>query len=210
MYKIWVDEAWRWPWAWPVVACSLCFSLKNKPSKEFLKKINDSKKITEKNREKIFEELIKLSNLDNPQIYFWVWVVDNFLIDEINIRQANREAMRRSLVELFRKINIPFDSKNIEISIDWKDNYDFEWLHKRPEFIVGWDGKVLEIWAASIIAKVFRDKLMDTYSLLYPEINFSNHKWYWTKAHMNYLSDITKVTWIHRISYKPIKKLFEE
>ena len=69
-------------------------------------------------------------------------MVDNYLIDEINIKQANKEAMRRSLVELLRKI----DKKKIEgVLVDGNDNYVFEELDKKPLYIVGGDGKVAEI-----------------------------------------------------------------
>jgi ribonuclease HII len=115
--------------------------------------------------------------------------------------------MRRALIELLRKVNInEIDS----VLIDWNDKYKFLELEKDPIFVIGWDGKVLEIWAASIIAKVFRDKLIDTYSLLYPNLNLENHKWYGTKKHIDYLTWINKVTWIHRISYKPVKKVLEQ
>lgn len=209
MYKIWIDEAWRWPWAWPVVACSLCFNPKKLPSKEFLQTLNDSKKLSEKKREEIFEKIIEFSNETIPQIYFWVWVVDNFIIDEINIRQANKKAMGRSLIELYRKLNIPLENKKTEIFIDWKDNYVFEDFWVKPSFIIRWDSKILEISAASIIAKVFRDKLMDTYSLIYPSLWFEKHKWYWTKKHIEAILKKDKITWIHRISYKPIKNILE-
>lgn len=215
MFKIWIDEAGRWPWLGPVVACSLAFNPDNMPNSELLLKINDSKKLSEKSRNKIFEELILLASLENPKVYFWVWVVDNFVIDEINIKQANREAMRRSLVEIMRKF--PIKSPEIKpqdmisgVLIDWNDNYKFDELNKKPIFIIGWDAKIVEIWAASIIAKVFRDKLIETYSLLYPNMNLENHKWYGTKKHIDYLSDKSKITWIHRISYKPIKKIIEQ
>jgi ribonuclease HII len=177
--------------------------------------------LSEKKREEIFEEIIKFANEENPKIFFWVWVVDNFLIDQINIRQANKEAMRRSLIEILRKLPPlnPLLSKEgktseasrggVEVFIDWKDNYVFEELEKQATFIIWWDSKVLEISAASIVAKVFRDKLMDTYSLLYPNIWFEKHKGYWTKAHINAISEKKNVTWIHRISYKPVKKILE-
>lgn len=204
--KIWIDEAGRWPWLWSVVACALCFNPENKPDKELLSKINDSKKISEKKRDELYLELINLSRWENPSIFFGVWVVDNYIIDEINIKQANREAMKRALVELLRKV----DNDNIwSVVIDWNDNYTFEELKKQPLFIVGWDWKVVEIWAASIIAKVFRDKLMNTYAELYPDLLIENHKWYGTKKHKEYLTDKSKITWIHRLSYKPVKKVLE-
>lgn len=204
MYKIWIDEAGRWPWLWPVVACSLTFDFTNLPDKKLLEKITDSKKLSEKKRKEIFEELISLSTWEKPQVFFWVWVVDNFLIDEINIKKANKEAMRRSLVELLRKI----DNKKISwVLVDWNDNYVFEELEKKPIYVIGWDGKVLEIWAASIIAKVFRDELIETYSKIYPDLWLQNHKWYGTKKHIDYLSDKSKITGIHRVSYKPVQKV---
>lgn len=207
MYKIWIDEAGRWPWLWPVVACSLTFNKNNPLDAKFLWELNDSKKLTEKKREELFTKLIQFSTWENPQVYFWVWVVDNYLIDEINIKQANKEAMRRSLVELLRKI----DKKKIEgVLVDGNDNYVFEELDKKPLYIVGGDGKVTEIWAASIIAKVLRDKLIWTYALLYPNMWLENHKWYGTKKHIEYLKDASKITGIHRVSYKPVKKISEQ
>jgi ribonuclease HII len=204
-YKIWIDEAGRWPWLWDVVACALCFNTEDKPSKDFLKNINDSKKLSEKKREKLFKELIELS-IKN-KIFFWVGVVDNYIIDKINIKQANREAMRRALVELLRKI----DNELIDsVLIDWNDNYKFNELKKDPIFIIWGDAKILEIGAASIIAKVFRDKLIKTYSELYPNFSLEKHKWYGTKKHRDFLIDKSKVTGIHRLSYKPVKKILEK
>ena len=200
-YKIWVDEAGRGPWLWPVVAGSLCFNFENMPDQAFIDQLNDSKKLTEKKREKLYGEIIEMSRGENPKLFFWVWVVDNFVIDDINIRQANREAMRRSLVELMRKV----DTEKIKsVVIDGRDNYKFEELNRQPIYIVGGDGKIPEIWWASIIAKVFRDKLMLQYATLYPDIGIETHKWYGTKKHKDYLTDGSKVTGIHRTSYKPV------
>ncbi len=194
-YVIWIDEAGRWPWLGPVVAVALCFNPNNLPDNYFLSKIKDSKKINKKNREKIFNELIKLSTLEKPQVFFWLWVVDNFVIDDINIKNANKEAMRRALIELLRKID---EQKIDKVLIDWKDNYDFCELKNKPGYIIWWDWKIIEIWAASIIAKVFRDKIMDTYSYIYPNLGIENHKWYWTKKHSEFLKtkkDITKIVY---------------
>lgn len=205
--KIWIDEAGRWPWIGPVVACALSFNPENMPEKSFVSRVNDSKKLTEKKREILYEELIQMSLGENPQVFFGVWIADNFIIDEINIKQANREAMRRALIEIKRKIDV----ENIStVMIDGNDNYEFEELKKQPIFIIGWDGKIVEIWAASIIAKVFRDKLIVTYSSLYPDMWLENHKWYGTKKHREYLTDKSKVTGIHRVSYKPIKATIEK
>lgn len=203
-FKIWIDEAWRWPWLWSVVACSLCFNPENMPESEFIWLLNDSKKLTEKKREELFDKLIEFSRWDNPKLFFWVWVVDSNLIDEINIKNANREAMRRSLVEILRKID---NSKIGSVLIDGNDNYTFEELEKKPISIIWGDAKITEISAASIIAKVFRDKLMSQYALIYPDLWIENHKWYGTKKHKEYLIDKSKITSIHRTSYKPVKEV---
>ncbi|MDD3145529.1 MAG: ribonuclease HII [Candidatus Gracilibacteria bacterium] len=205
-YKIGVDEAGRGPWLGSVVACALAFNPANMPNSEILSQINDSKKLTEKKREMLFEKLIEFSRGENPNLFFGVGVVDNYIIDEINIKQANREAMRRALVELSRKID--FSSLN-GVFIDGNDNYKFDILEKPAIFIIEGDSKVIEIGAASIIAKVFRDKLMNQYALLYPDLGLENHKGYGTKKHSEYLSDKSKITGIHRLSYKPVKKILE-
>lgn len=211
-YKIWIDEAGRWPWLWAVVAAAFSINPENPPEDNFLEKLNDSKKLSEKNREKIFSEIIELSRGDEPKIFFWVWVVDNFFIDEKNIKQANKEAMRRAIIEIKRKIEFFNYGKELKIDvfIDWNDNYAFEELDRKPIFIIGWDAKVPEISAASIIAKVFRDDLMKSYALLYPDLWLEKHKWYWTKFHKDYLKNPTKITWIHRLSYKPVKETLEQ
>lgn len=211
-YKIWIDEAGRWPWLWAVVTAAFSINPENPPEDNFLEKLNDSKKLSEKNREKIFSEIIELSRGDEPKVFFWVWVVDNFFIDEKNIKQANREAMRRSIIEIKRKIEFFNYGKELKIDvfIDWNDNYAFEELDRKPIFIIGWDAKVPEISAASIIAKVFRDDLMKSYALLYPDLWLEKHKWYWTKFHKDYLKNPTKITWIHRLSYKPVKETLEQ
>lgn len=218
-YKIWIDEAGRGPWLGHVVAAAVSFNPEKTPSGEFIQSLNDSKKLSEKKRDELYAQLIEMSRWENPQIFFGMWVVDNFVIDEINIRQANREAMRRSLVELIRKLKAHPQSDAVKegkesliksVVIDGRDNYKFEELDKQPIYIVWGDGKIPEIGAASILAKVFRDKLMHQYATLYPDFQLENHKWYGTKKHKDYLSDAWKVTGIHRLSYKPVKKVLEK
>lgn len=199
---IWIDEAWRGCWAGPVVVCSFCFSpnLKPKEKQELVYWLKNSKALSQKKREAIFEKLINLS-LKN-KIYFWVGVVDSYMIDAINIRQANKEAMKRSLEDIFLRI---WNQELVRhVLIDGKDNYEFSFLSVKPEFIIKWDEKIDEIKCASIIAKVFRDKLMTTYSLIYPQYRFEKHKSYWTQLHIELIEKFS-ITWIHRKSYKPIK-----
>ncbi len=204
-FKIWVDEAGRWPWAGPVVAAAFCFDVNNPVPDDVLKQINDSKKLTAKKREKLYETLVEKG-------LFWVGVVDNYIIDDINIRQANKEAMRRAIVELKRKLpnQNNWDSPKLEVMIDGRDNYIFDELEKKPIYIVWGDGKVTEIGAASIIAKVFRDKLMSAYATLYPKFWFDSNQWYGTKKHKDNLVDAWDITGIHRSSYKPVKAVAEK
>ncbi len=197
-----IDEAGRGPWAGPVVACAC--GLSPKLDANIRKQFWDSKKIPESQRNTLYKQLIDLSILKKPHVFFWVWVVDNWIIDEVNIRQANREAMRRAIVEILRKI----PHKRIwNVMIDGRDNYVFEELSTPPTYIVWGDGKVAEIGAASIIAKVFRDKIMAQYATLYPHFGFETHKWYGTKRHKESLKKSSDVTGIHRMSYKPIKEI---
>jgi len=220
--KIGIDEAGRGPWCWPVVACALAWNSNNKPSRDFISQVNDSKKLSEKKREELYGKLIEMSQPSSqpsprgekewaavqPKLFFWVWVVDNFVIDEINIKQANKEAMRRAIVEIKRKI--PSDFSEISVVIDGRDNYEFAELDQKPLYIVWGDAKVSEIWAASIIAKVFRDKLMAQYATLYPELWLDTNAGYGTKKHKQSLQEKKDITGIHRASYKPIKNILEK
>ena len=207
--KIWVDEAGRWPWLWPVVAAALCFNPDSKIDKELLNQINDSKKLTEKKRENIFSKIIEISSGDKPSLFFWVWVVDNFVIDDINIREANKEAMRRALVELLRKIN---PEEVDSVVIDGRDNYEFAELKKKPIYIVGWDWKVLEIWAASIIAKVEHDRHIDEMCDKYPNLDkfydLKKNKGYGTKKHMEGIEKHGISAW-HRKTFGICRKFVE-
>ena len=204
--KIGIDEAGRGPWCGPVVACALAWNSNNKPDSDFISQVNDSKKLSDTKRQWLYTQIIKLSS--EWKIFFWVWVVDNFVIDTINIKQANKEAMRRALIEIKRKI--PEDFLELSVVIDGRDNYTFDELNQKPLYIVWWDGKVSEIGAASIIAKVFRDKLMQQYSTLYPNLWLETNAGYGTKKHKEALQNSSDITGIHRTSYKPIKKILEE
>jgi len=207
MYKIGIDEAGRGPWAGPVVACSVAFDSSHTFDEDFLWQLKDSKKLSPKKRKQIFHELVERANAENPNIFFWVWVVDSVYIDQFGIKKANHEAMRRSLEEVLRKI----DAQKIDcVRIDGNDNYVFEELEKKPIFIVGGDGKIPEISAASIIAKVFRDELMQTYSLLYPSLWLEKHKGYGTKVHQEQLQEKKDLSGIHRLSFAPVKKVAEK
>lgn len=126
-------------------------------------------------------------------MFFGVGTCDNFLIDEIGIKKANREAMRRALEEIVRKIPREFEIN--ALVIDGNDGYQFEGTvaHEAVSIVRG-DAKVAEISAASIIAKTFRDKLVDAYAPLYPYLGLETHKGYGVKKHSDALSDSSRVT----------------
>jgi len=206
--KIGIDEVGRGCFAGPVVACAVCFDKENIiENGKFLSSLDDSKKLTRKKREIIFTQLIKFANKKKPLLKFGMGVVDNFYIDEKNIREATKLAMQRALDELLLKIN----PNNIQsVLVDGKDNFVFTNLIKKPVFIIDGDEKVLEIQAASIIAKVFRDKLMCVYSSLYPEYGFEKNAGYGTDKHREKIIMKEDLTGIHRLSFKPVKEVLNK
>ena len=203
--RIGIDEAGRWPWAGPVVACALAFNPNTPPSTEFTIQLKDSKKLSSKKREQLYSQIIESAR--HSELFFWVWVVDNYYIDEFGIKSATREAMRRSIIELKRQI--PDSIEKISATVDGNDHFSFEELDENPICIIWGDAKVTEISGASIIAKVFRDRLMSQYATLYPDYNLAKNAWYGTKTHREKLTDVSSITWIHRVSYKPVKQVLE-
>lgn len=136
-------------------------------------------------------------------------VCDSHLIDQIGIKKANKEAMRRALEEIVRKI--PKELEINAVAIDGNDKYQFvETVGREAVSIIKGDAKVPEISGASILAKVFRDKLVDQYALLYPYLGLDSHKGYGTKRHSDAISDPGKLTGAHRYSYAPVKAAAEK
>ena len=179
-----VDEAGRGPLAGPVVAGIVIM-----PNGHF-KGIDDSKKLSEKKREEQFE-IIK-----EKAISYSIGVVDNKEIDRINILNATKKAMKialsklRNMPDCILSDAVKFDTDNIPlVSIVKGDKYS------------------LNIAAASILAKVHRDRLMTEYSYKYPEYNFKKHKGYPTKEHITLLKQFG-ISPIHRRSYKPVNDIF--
>ena len=114
---------------------------------------------------------------------------ENTIIDAVGIREANRLAMESALLEILAKL--PPTSK-VHIQIDGRDNYQFQLgkfseMVEKIEYIVRGDGKIKEIMAASILAKVTRDRHMRELAEKYPNYGFEKHKGYGTKAHQNTL-----------------------
>lgn len=195
-YRIWIDEAGRWSWAWPVVACALALSWKTTIESA------DSKALSASRRKEIFDQIVA-----DKSIKFEVGVVDSSYIDQYWIKAWTKEAMQRAINSLTRKILICEDDEIDAILVDGNDNFILEWLPKPPIYIVRGDSKVVEISLASIVAKVFRDELMKTYWLIYPDLWFEFHAWYWTAYHSSKIAQSADLTSIHRLSYKPVEKV---
>lgn len=191
-----VDEAGRGPLAGPVVAAALFLSPDfnfhtTENQKEFLK-IKDSKKITPKGREKLFEFLIS-----NKDIKYGIGMASEKIIDRENILQATLMAMKKAIEDLTKKepkINL----QNSMILIDGKDILEDVDLAQKS--IIGGDDKVWSIAAASIIAKVTRDRLMAKYHEKYPQYCFDRHKGYGTKLHFEMIEKYGQCE-IHRKSF---------
>ena len=156
-----IDEAGRDPLAGPVVATAVIL-----PEDIQLPGVNDSKKITEKKREILFD-FVK-----EHALAYGIGEASETEIDEINILQATFLAMRRAVEAL----QIPADYALV-------DGNRIQGLPVPAETVIGGDGKVLSIAAASILAKVTRDRYMRDMAAQYPEYGFEKHKGYGTKAH---------------------------
>jgi ribonuclease HII len=184
-----LDEAGRGPLAGPVVAGAvvLDFKLKIKDLK-LLKEVNDSKKLSAKKREELYEVIIK-----NKNIKWGIGVVSEKIIDKINILEATKLAMTKAVGNL--KIKPDF------LILDGKMRISLPIFQKS---IIKGDAKVFSIAAASILAKVYRDRIMQKYHKKYPQYLFDLHKGYGTKLHMNMLKKHGPCQ-IHRKSFAPVK-----
>jgi ribonuclease HII len=157
-----VDEAGRGPIAGPVVAAAVIFG-----NKSFHNKINDSKKINEKTREELFEWIIKNC------ISYGIGILDHEEIDRINILQASLKAMKIAVEQLKPEPQICL--------IDGNKTFN-SYLKTIP--VIKGDSKSFSIAAASIIAKVTRDRIMKLHSINYPQYFWDNNKGYATSAHV--------------------------
>tara|TARA_S200000501_G_scaffold51427_2_gene41429 strand:- start:4372 stop:5304 length:933 start_codon:yes stop_codon:yes gene_type:complete len=177
-----IDEAGRGPLAGPVVAASVIL----KPY-EIIEGVKDSKKLSSKKRKDLFNQIYEKA------LSVGVGIVDEDIIDEINILKATFLAMKKSLGNLNLKPDkVLIDGPYSDITIYPTD------------YIVNGDNISQSIAAASIIAKVTRDKIMYEYDKIFPDYKFINHKGYGTKYHIEQL-ELKKSTPIHRRSFKIVK-----
>lgn len=181
-----VDEVGRGPLAGPVVAAAVIL-----PKLCKIKGLNDSKKIPKSKHEAIYNQVMK------EAVAVGIGIKDNYVIDDVNIYEATKLAM----IEAIEKLNpqpehLLIDAMNLDLPIEQTS-------------IIKGDANSLSIAAASIIAKVTRDKMMADYEQEFPGYAFAKNAGYGTKEH---LSGIDKfgVTPIHRRSFEPIKSIIKK
>ena len=182
-----IDEAGRGPLAGPVVAA--CCIL---PKDAVILYLNDSKKVTALRREAMLPEI------KEKAIAYGIGIVDEKRIDEINILQADYEAMRIALQQTSAMLQAKglADAPGLLLN----DAVMIPGVDIPQESIIKGDAKSVSIAAASILAKVTRDHLMEEYDALYPEYGFARNKGYGTKEHVEALKRLGPCP-IHRHSF---------
>lgn len=177
-YVCGIDEVGRGPLAGPVVACAVIL-----PGDSEILYLNDSKKLTEKKREELYEVIMEKA------VAVGLGMVGPSRIDEINILQATYEAMRQAISQLSVKPQVLLNDAVTIPDVD---------IHQVP--IIKGDAKSVSIAAASIVAKVTRDRMMVEYDKVMPEYGFASNKGYGAAAHIEALKKYGP-TPIHRASF---------
>lgn len=174
-----IDEAGRGPLAGPVVVASVIM-----PRTSMIEGINDSKKVSEKKREELYDKIL------DEAVAYGVGIIDWNKIDEINILNATKLGLTTSLKELSKKPDL--------ILVDALTKIDT--LGIPYNSIIKGDAKAYSISVASIIAKVTRDRIMKGWDEVYPMYGFEKHKGYGTKAHIEAIKEYGLCP-IHRCSF---------
>lgn len=193
-----LDEAGRGPLAGPVVAGAVMvvdYSCRDRQFKFLLERVNDSKKLSARAREEIY-----CAVSEHPAIVVGIGIIPPKIIDKINILQATKMAMGRALTNLSRQS--PFDNASTLLILDG----NFKIPHSAAQTpIIKADCRVFSCAAASIAAKVTRDRLMLRYDKKYPNYGFSKHKGYPTADHYRALKKFGPCA-IHRRSFSLVKE----
>lgn len=183
-----IDEAGRGPLCGPVVAA--CCILPPDYQNDL---INDSKKLTEKKREVLFEKI------KNDAIAYGIGIIGPEIIDKINIYEATKVAMLTALSNMKHDFDLVVTDA-MPLSVSGKEVIP----------IIKGDAKCLNIAAASILAKVTRDHILEEYDSKFPEFNFKKHKGYCTKLHQEIINSIGILPGFYRFSYAPVRNAFEK
>lgn len=181
-YVTGIDEVGRGPLAGPVVAAAVIL-----PHDFALYDVNDSKQLSEKKRESLYNKIL------DQALAVGIGIGNSPLIDEVNIYEATRITMKQALDNLSIKPNhLIIDAMQIETDI--------------PQIkLIKGDAKSVSVSAASIVAKQFRDHLMRAYDEYYPGYDFAHNVGYGTAKHLAALKKLG-ITPIHRLSFEPVKK----
>lgn len=188
-----IDEAGRGAWAGPVVAAAVVLdSLDNLNSFKVFDGVRDSKLLQEKKREEYFEIIQSRASA------IGVGIVGPEIIDEIGILNATKRATLKSLDQIKGKADFAL-----------LDALKFETFPVKYKSIIKGDMKVFSIAAASIIAKVTRDRIMKDFAKEFPGYEFENHKGYGTRAHRDSMEKLG-ICKIHRKSYAPVRRILRQ
>lgn len=173
-----VDEAGRGPLAGPVCAAAVIL-----PKGMIIEGVNDSKKLSEKKREALFDVIC------SSAVAYSIAFAEVDEIEEINILRATMNTMKRAVEGLSPKADFAYIDGNTLPPLDIKG-----------EYIVKGDAKSMSVACASILAKVSRDRLMYKYAEQYPQYGFDKHKGYGTKVHTDAIKEFGPCP-IHRLSF---------
>ena len=182
-----VDEAGRGPLAGPVVAAAVIL-----PESDSIPAVNDSKQLSDADRRILRDRLLELDG-----IVYAIACVEADIVDKINILQATHQAMRQAVMQLTKQPDI--------VIVDGNPVKGFVCESRN---IIKGDAKSASIAAASILAKVKRDELMEEYDKLYPGYGFAEHKGYGTAMHLEALKKLGPCA-IHRKTFRPVREIIE-
>ena len=188
-----IDEVGRGPFAGPVVVASVIM-----PEDSMIEGVNDSKKVSEKKRELLYERITE------EAVAYGVGIIDQTEIDRVNILNATKEGLLLSIKELeldLKNKNRGFEKPDI-ILVDALTKINTDGINY--ESIIKGDAKSYSIAAASIIAKVTRDRIMRQWDEVYPEYGFAKHKGYGTAAHIQAIKEYGMCP-LHRRSFIHLK-----
>ncbi len=184
-----IDEAGRGPLAGPVVVAAVVM-----PEDSFIEGVNDSKKVSEKKREKLYDLILE------EALGYGVGIIDQKEIDEINILNATKEGLTRAI----KKLEKDLQEKNGKLTkpdvifVDALTKIDTDNIPYKS--IIHGDAISYSIAAASIIAKVTRDRIMRQWDEIYPQYGFAKHKGYGTAAHIQAIKEYG-ICPLHRLSF---------
>ncbi|MBE6068236.1 MAG: ribonuclease HII [Clostridium lundense] len=177
------DEVGRGPLAGPVVGAAVVLDLNKSNSKDIILGINDSKKLSAKLREEL-SSIIK-----EKSVSYKIVEIENTIIDEKGIGWCNNEVLKQSTLNL-----------NLQPNLVLSDGYAIKNINIKNQYVIKGDSKSASIACASIIAKVYRDNVMDNYAMNYPQYGFEKNAGYGTAEHIEALKKFGPCK-IHRMSF---------